>query len=66
MADWKPGELLRAEVRSSKTCGWITLRNTLGEGLVGPPVAKATQGASLAEAFHLKRPLDSIKLFKLY
>lgn len=43
VADAKPGELLRAEVRSAKSRGWITMRNTLGKRLVGPEVAKATR-----------------------
>jgi len=64
LSEAKHGELLRAEVASSSLQGWITLRNTVGQALVGIEPNKASRSTRLEDVAKGSQ-LESLRLMTL-
>ncbi|CAL1139795.1 unnamed protein product [Cladocopium goreaui] len=64
LSDAKPGELLRAEVKSTSMQGWITVRNTVGQALVGMQANKVTRSTRLDEVMKGSQ-LETLRLMTL-
>eukprot|EP00435_Cladocopium_sp_Y103_P044222 s316_g12.t1 len=64
LADARPGELLRAEVKSTSMQGWITVRNTVGQALVGMQANKVTRSTRLDEVMKGSQ-LETLRLMTL-
>eukprot|EP00434_Breviolum_minutum_P036015 symbB.v1.2.031897.t1/scaffold3751.1/size50939/6 len=64
LSEAKHGELLRAEVASSSLQGWITIRNTIGQALVGIEANKASRSTRLEDVTKGSQ-LESLRLMTL-
>ncbi|CAK9101741.1 unnamed protein product, partial [Durusdinium trenchii] len=64
LSNAKPGELLRAEVKSASMQGWITVRNTGGQALVGMEANKVSRSTRLEDVMKGSQ-LETLRLMTL-